>query len=103
MPVIKNAKIGKHQDVTVVEFGTGDIAISNGHESENPSIKTLTLSQDVQKPVKEYNDEMDIPGGNSDGLDVLGVLLKFTRVESVDVLIDRLNRVKNDLLKGVKN
>ena len=66
-------------------------------KKKNPSVKTLTLSQDAPRPVEEYNNEMDIKGGNSDGLNSLGVLLKFTRVESIDVLIDRLNRVKNDL------
>ena len=94
MAIFKNAKIGKHKDVTVIEFGTGDIAISNGHDRDNPSIKTLSLSQDVSKPVEEYNDELDIEGGNSDGLNGLGGLFAFTRIESIDVLIGLLNRVK---------
>lgn len=98
MPIYKNATVGKHKDATVVEFGTGDIAISSGHEAENPSVKTLGLSQDKPKPVEEWTKDMDIPGGNSDGLEDI-VILKFDKIESVDVLIERLNRVRKDLLQ----
>lgn len=99
MSVFRKAKIGKHDDVTVVEFGTGDVAISNGYDDENPKVKTLALSQSNPKPVEEYNNDMDIPGGNSDGLGDLFVLMKFARVESVDVLIKRLEMIKEAFAK----
>ena len=98
MPIYKNATIGKHKDATVVEFGTGDIAVSSGYDKDKPEIKTLGLSQDKPKPVEEYNKDMKIPGGNSDGLENI-VILKFSRIESVDVVIERLNRVRKDLLQ----
>lgn len=97
MAIFKNAKIGKHEDVVVIEFGTGDIGVSNGHSNEDEAVKTLVLYQDVPKSVEEYNKEMPVPDGNSDGLDNLAVLLKFNRPESIDVVIDRLQRCREEL------
>lgn len=96
MPIFKNVKKGEHDNITIVQFGTGDIEISNGFEQDNPEIKVLALGQSKPRPIEAYNDEVPTKDGTTDGLDN-PVLLQFSNTESIDVIIDRLNRIKKDL------
>lgn len=43
MPITKNKIYGKHQNVTEVAFGTGDISIVDGYHPKEPNIKMLGL------------------------------------------------------------
>lgn len=98
MPIIKGKQFGKNKNVTHLKFGTGDISVSHGRDADDENIKVVVFGQDTPKPVEEYNNIIPVEGGNSDGLEDI-VVMSFTRPESIDVVIDRLQQAKEELLK----
>lgn len=95
MPIEKNLKVGIHEDVTVIRFGTGDILISEGYEPDT-NYKVLTFGQDVPKPKEDWHKDVPI-GGDTDGLKS-PVILYFDNIDSVDTVIRALKKIKNNLL-----
>lgn len=73
-------------------FGTGDIKISSGWSKDDNSIGVLVLRQQEQKPIGEYvyqEPHEEVNQGEAP------VRMIFDKVESIDVLIERLEQVKN--------
>lgn len=97
MPILKNQKVGKHENVTVIRFGFGDVEVSSGYCGDDDSIAVVAFGQGIEKPVEEYTNEIPVEGNNADGL-VDPVLLRFSRIESIDIVMDRLQRAKEYLI-----
>jgi hypothetical protein len=82
-----------------IHFGTGDIKISSGWVKDDESIGVLVLRQHQEPKVighlEEHLPHEEVEEGQAP------VRMTFTKVESVDVLIERLEKVKeymtNDL------
>lgn len=97
MPIKKNVKIGRHENVTIIEFGTGDIAVSNGRSGEDEKVKVVSFGQHTPKPVEDYQKDIPNPTGDTDGIDD-PVIFYFSRPESVDTVIRALEKVKQELI-----
>jgi hypothetical protein len=95
MPILKNEKHGRHENATILQFGTGDIAVSNGYTQEDPKVKVVAFGQDKEKEVSEWDKTM--PCADTDDLENL-VIMTFTRPESIDIIMDRLIKAKAELL-----
>lgn len=98
MPITKD-QVGKHKDVPCVRFGTGDILITNGHES-GTNFKLLVLAQHTPKPVEDWDNDvpvLDQNGERTTDAHENQVLLYFDNIKSVDNVIHRLEMIKQDL------
>ncbi len=102
MGIIKNEKIGIHKDATVLTFGTGDIAVSDGRFEDDNSLVTVCFSQDIEKPISEWNPPGDNIEHTTNDLNNI-VLFIFNKTESIDVVIKKLNAAKEKLIKKLKN
>lgn len=80
-----------------IYFGIGDIKISSGWSKDDESIGVLVLRQQEPRKIGEYiehepNEEVN--AGESP------VRMIFDKTESIDVLIERLEKVKEYMNKG---
>jgi hypothetical protein len=102
MPILFNQPLGS-KEVTVVEFGTGDVAMY----PDMGAFNSLYLVQDVPKPVEEWKlGENLFDTGERKTTDELNgdiVQLFFGRVESVTSLIESLQRVRDNMAKNEKS
>lgn len=87
----KNAEMGNRKDVTVVEFGTGDILIA-GIGAEKEKLHGVLFSQDVPKVKSNWNNVENPITSIEEAKNP--VVLYFSNPESVDQLITSLNEVK---------
>lgn len=74
-----------------IYFGIGDIKISSGWVKEDKSVGVLALRQQEAKPIGTL--EEHLPHEEVDAGEV-PVRMVFDKVESIDVLIERLEKVK---------
>lgn len=88
----KNLKEGKHDNITMIEMGTGDILIQ-GMEWEQENSFGLVLSQSHPRDIEYWNGPFEEGMDNFDNLDN-PVIIKFTRKESVNQLIKSLSEIK---------
>lgn len=89
--------INENQMQTLLEFGTGDIAISNGYSIKNNHFRSL-LTFSNQSP-RNIGDISDISGGEELQLKDFPVAMIFNKVESIDVLIEALLEAKEMILE----
>jgi hypothetical protein len=75
-----------------IHFGTGDIQISSGWVKNDKSVGVLVLRQHQEsKPIghlEEHLPHEEVEEGQAP------VRMTFNKVESIDVLIERLEKVK---------
>lgn len=79
-------------DVTVVEFGTGDILIV-GLDWDEENAHGVLFSEDVPKDITKWNTVDTVLKNISEAKNP--VVLRFSRKESIDQLIDSLIEVRN--------
>jgi hypothetical protein len=81
-----------------IHFGTGDIKVSSGWLKDDRSVGVLVLRQhDEPKPIGHLEDHFphdEVEEGQAP------VRMTFNKVESVDVLIERLEKVKEYMISG---
>jgi transcription antitermination factor NusA-like protein len=94
--IYKSAKVGEINDVTVIEFGTGDVAI--GACKDKNGMCALTFMQTEKGKVGSTHRDKG-KNINEVGLDVL---FTFMNIESLEVVEDMLSKVKV-LLKNELN
>lgn len=87
----KNVKIGEIKNVTIVEMGTGDILIA-GIDWKDEGAHGILLSQDKPKDIENWNNVETPIKSFEEAKDP--VIIRFTRKESVDQLINSLLEVK---------
>jgi hypothetical protein len=86
--------IGDERNKEIV-FGTGDIKVSSGWDKEDKSIGILILRSQESKPIgtiEEHPDE-EVDRGEAP------VRMIFHKTESIDVMIERLQKVKEYMTK----
>lgn len=90
---------GNHENVPVVEFGTGDIALCNCYPKDQElygnKYPELWMSQHEAKPLEEWDNPNYVAGESSDNLRKENVILRFTRPESIDQVIKSLLELKD--------
>ncbi len=97
--MIKTEQIGKHE-LTVVEFGTGDLGLVEIQE-QGVIGRTLLIAQDVPKPFEEWEQKPAVfaEAVNSDDLEweVKPIVLRFTKSASISQLIKSLQDLYDSL------
>lgn len=89
----KNATFSQLTDVTILEFGTGDILVSEGHGIENDYTAVMFKNQEP-KGIGVEDDTWR--GKTSDELQP-DVIMIFTNPNSIDVIVDKLQKAKERL------
>jgi hypothetical protein len=79
-----------------IVFGTGDIKVSSGWDKEDKSIGVLILRSQEAKPIGtlEENPDEEVNIGEAP------VRMIFHKTESIDVVIERLKKVKEYMTNG---
>lgn len=96
MPILKNQQKGT-RNVTLIEFGTGDIEMYDANEPVN----LLIMEQSEPKPLSEWSDGLeDQQQRTTDDMHPTQVWLTFSRIESIDAIISTLNRVRAKMTKS---
>lgn len=90
--ITKNARIDGRKDVTVVEFGTGDIKII-GLDWKEEDAHGVLFSEYVPKDIIQWNTVDNIIKNISEAKKP--VVLRFLRKESIDQLICSLVEARN--------
>ena len=101
MPIKFNQTVGKNTNVTIVEFGVGDILITNGFETENHNKKCMVFAQHIAKPTEEWNTDVELLDENKERTTdafTEQVIMYFSNIKSINNVIHRLEMVKADLL-----
>lgn len=93
----KKYKIGKHTPI-LVEFGTGDILIQNAFDIKEKA-EYIYFLQAEPGPIGEEREGWNFAGKTTDAIPEIVVGLKFTKPESIDVLIESLKKAKEELHK----
>lgn len=99
MPITKEFKLGIHENVTLVEFGTGDIGVTTA-KWETGQFNAIALGEQIVRPfghVKTYEE-----GTNSDSIEKISVVLVFQSPESVNVLLRALAEIQKNLFISKK-
>jgi hypothetical protein len=94
MPIYSVGNDGNKEIV----FGTGDIKVSSGWSNDDNSIGVLTLNQQYPEPVGTetlHNPHEMVNYG------VVPVRMVFHKVESVDVVIKHLEKVKKFMINNL--
>jgi hypothetical protein len=81
-----------------VHFGTGDIKISSGWLKDDMSVGVLVLRQHDDPKVIGFLEEHTPPEEVEQG--EAPIRMTFKKVESIDVLIERLEKVKEHMTVG---
>lgn len=89
------------KEFNTITFGTGDIKISTSYERENNYLDMVILSQDVPKPVEEW-EKKQVSSTTDDIDESKAVILKFNKVKSIDMLIESLQEVRESMLSKEK-
>lgn len=93
--ISKNIKIGSHEDVTFVEFGSGDILIV-GMDWDKENAHGILFSQDHPKDQEEWN---SVPTPVTSIEEAKSpVILRFNNVDSVNQLILSLIEVRDSFI-----
>ena len=80
----------------VLTFGTGDILVSNTKDSKEDKVRT-GVSFMQQNPPREIGEEAPEQIGENVYESDSEVFMRFEKVESVDVVIEALENIRQDL------
>jgi hypothetical protein len=97
MPIIKES-YGRHESVSIVTFGIGDIYMTKAKEPDHEHENLLCFSE-----IPGYNvgDESDLYKGESlDQLPNLSVVFRFENPESITALIHSLVELQQSVFKN---
>jgi hypothetical protein len=88
MPIIEGT-VGE----TIIQLGDGDVLVCTARQPENSFDNEVCFVRDEPHPVGDYSEKY--AGGNTTTADIdCPVRIQFTKAESVDVLIERLSKVR---------
>jgi hypothetical protein len=96
----KNGKVGDVEGVTICVFGSGDIDVSTSDYADGSG--TALMFTNMKKPVMPIG--TDLVGNYGKSTNELGVdvVLEFHKIESIDVVIDALERMKGRMVEHMK-
>ena len=91
--------ITKYENQTILKFGTGDICINTGL-LEDAGVGLATFKNQTPREIGSLG---DVQIGEEVSLDIFDVVMKFTRIESIDVVLRALNEVKEIMIESEDN
>lgn len=94
--IYKNVTVGKIEGVTICEFGTGDIGVSTAKYADG---KQFIYFANQKAPITPIGSDISENYGKTSDETGIDVSLEFTKVESVQVLIDALERLKAHMIE----
>lgn len=97
MPIIKDS-YGRHKDVHIIEFGSGDIYITKAVEEGMPHENVLCLSKIPGFNIGDVDGTYQ--GKSIDKLPNLSVVLRFNKPESITALIQSLVELQIAVFKN---
>jgi hypothetical protein len=92
--IYKNAKYGEVENVTILEFGKGDILVCNASNDKYKHESIIFKSQD---PTPIGTEDSTFTGKTTNEY-APEVMMIFTKPESIDVVIDHLQKCKDKLI-----
>ncbi len=92
--IYKNQLIGISEDVTVAEFGTGDIIVHDGHEKLR-NIGAIMLTQSSPEEIGTEHPERTHKGIEENKYDIM---FTFTSTDSIDIVVEALLKTKQAML-----
>lgn len=95
MPIL-TTKLGVHENVTMLEFGTGDIMFATGKEDPEKKSNMLLFWQD--QPGEIARTDNKYKGKSTDETDYLKMVFKFTNPKSITSLIHSLIELQEEML-----
>ncbi len=98
---IKKQKIGNNETTNIL-FGSGDIGVVTCKTSKGRPSTQLWLYQDNEKPESEWDKSLiDCNGGDSDQMPSGAIVLEFTKIKSIDQVIDSLNEIRKSMIGSI--
>jgi hypothetical protein len=91
--MITKIDYGKHKNITHIEMGKGDVSFCTVPHEKGIG---LVFSSEEEG---EIGRETDTKGLSTDELDNIGVLLTFSKIESISYLIHKLVEAQMIMLK----
>jgi hypothetical protein len=88
----KNGKVGEIEDVTICVFGSGDIDVSTSPYSVDEGCCLLLTN--MKAPLLPIGSDTKENEGKSTNVSGVDVVFQFHKAESVDVVIEALQRIK---------
>lgn len=96
--ITKNQNYGISKNVTIADFGDGDIRVASAH-IESANVGCVLFQNDIKGEIgREHHETI---GKTTDELPI-DLALRFEKTESIDVLIHALEAAKGYMLKNVK-
>lgn len=98
MPILQNVQNDTFFG-TIVQMGTGDVAVANCVDENSKPVPAMLLWQSHEKPVEDWGLDKGFEYDNEKVQKVTGtgVQIQFGRVESVDVLIQVLQEIRKQM------
>lgn len=100
MPII-NDSYGRHKNVSIVTFGSGDIYMTKVKEFGFDHDNMLCFSEIAGYRIGEESNEYD--GKSVDELPNLSVIFRFENPESITALIHSLVELQQSVFKNQKH
>jgi hypothetical protein len=98
MPII-NDSYGRHNNVCIVTFGSGDIYMTKAKEHDKTSDNLICFSEISGHEIGDESNDYD--GKPVDELPNLSVVFRFEKPESITALIHSLVELQQSLFKNV--
>jgi hypothetical protein len=97
MPIITGT-VGE----TIVQLGDGDVMVSTGRQPENSFDNEVCFIRDEPRPIGESSKKY--ADGKTTTADIdCPVRIQFSRVESIDVLIEKLQGVREQMHEALSS
>lgn len=97
MPITKS-NYGKHEDVAIITFGTGDILMTKAQEPGKVADNILCFSECPGHEIGEVSH--DFKDKNVDELPKVSVVMRFDKPESITALIHSLIELQKSVFEN---
>lgn len=95
---IKIDNYGKHQNVAIITFGTGDILMTKAQEIGKAADNILCFSECPGHEIGEVSNEFE--NKDTDTLPSIAVIMRFDKPESITALIHSLVELQKSVFEN---
>lgn len=96
--MITRENFGKHENVLIMEFGTGDISFVKARRAEDEKETMLIFrNQDPPREIGETDDRL--AGKTTDEIEGVQCVMVFKKPESITALIHSLIELQKEVFK----
>lgn len=99
---IRTTQFGKHKDVLLVEFGTGDIEFTKSREQDE-KYESIMFFRQHETPHEIGEESNYYIGKTTDEVDDIRLVFKFKKAESVIALIQSLIELQQQVFLSNKD